>query len=254
MVDGLILAAGRGSRLGGITDSIPKCLSSLCGKTLLDWQLSALSTANVRQVTVVAGYRADALNGDFSKIVNPRWDEGNMVRTLMCAQHILEKCTHVISYSDIAYHHSSVTALLDVDEDIVITYDRRWFELWSLRFDNPLDDAETFCSVDGKLASIGDKTDDLSCIQGQYMGLIKVTPAGWKKIFRYLNVLSDAEINKLDMTSLLQKLLHAGEDIATVAVDGSWVEVDLPSDIHLYEEKCFDVDENNIRWLHDWRC
>ena len=35
----LILAAGRGSRMGKETESKPKCFSILSGKRLLDWQL-----------------------------------------------------------------------------------------------------------------------------------------------------------------------------------------------------------------------
>ena len=49
------------------------------------------------------------------------------------------------------------------------------------RFKNPLKDAETF-NFDKKnyLKAIGDKTNSLEKIKGQYMGLFKITPRGWK--------------------------------------------------------------------------
>ena len=38
----VILAAGRGSRLGALTDALPKCLTVVAGRALLDWMLDAL--------------------------------------------------------------------------------------------------------------------------------------------------------------------------------------------------------------------
>jgi NDP-sugar pyrophosphorylase family protein len=35
----IILAAGRASRLGSITENTPKCLLPVGNKTILDWQL-----------------------------------------------------------------------------------------------------------------------------------------------------------------------------------------------------------------------
>ena len=44
----IVLAAGRGSRLGDLTASSPKTLTELSGKPLLQWQLDSLRAANVK--------------------------------------------------------------------------------------------------------------------------------------------------------------------------------------------------------------
>ena len=49
----VILAAGRGSRLGALTDLSPKCLTIVAGRTLLDWMLDALSQSGIEQVLIV---------------------------------------------------------------------------------------------------------------------------------------------------------------------------------------------------------
>ena len=54
----IILAAGRGSRMGDATASKPKCLNVLNDKCLLDWQLLSLRDAGIEEVTVVRGYRS----------------------------------------------------------------------------------------------------------------------------------------------------------------------------------------------------
>lgn len=80
----IILAAGRGSRMGEATASKPKCLNLLAGKELLRWQLESLSKANIENVTVVRGYRSYMLEGNFETIDNTRWNETNMVASLFC--------------------------------------------------------------------------------------------------------------------------------------------------------------------------
>ena len=48
----IILAAGRGSRMKGLTDEKPKCLNKLLNRSLFDWQLSALRAAGISNIVV----------------------------------------------------------------------------------------------------------------------------------------------------------------------------------------------------------
>lgn len=76
----IILAAGRGSRMKGLTDQKPKCLVELRGKTLLEWQLKALREAGVSEIAVVTGYRRELLAAyGLTEFHNPRWAETNML-------------------------------------------------------------------------------------------------------------------------------------------------------------------------------
>lgn len=59
----VILSAGQGSRLAPLTASVPKCLIEFSGRTLLEWQLAALSDAGIAQVTVVTGFEAEQVRG-----------------------------------------------------------------------------------------------------------------------------------------------------------------------------------------------
>ena len=231
----LILAAGRGSRMGELTNDQPKCLTEYQGRSLLDWQMDALKKAQISNITIVGGYRYEMLtNHDAAMVVNTRWAETNMVGSMLCADQFLSGGA-LISYSDIIYSSDVVRSLRDASGDIVITYDTRWHELWKLRFDNPLLDAETF-SVDtaGRLIDIGRRTDDLSEVNGQYMGLLKFSERGWKQTKKVLDDLDQQSTDKLDMTSLLQFLIKNGEEIQTVPVAGNWFEFDSAADLALY--------------------
>ncbi len=180
-LEAIILAAGRGSRLNEMTASQPKCLTEIAGHSLLEWQIMTLKDAGIKRISVIRGYLKETLTPaalalDFKTIDNDIWAETNMVSTLTCANKLLDASTCIISYSDILYAPEHVKALLVNTEDIAISYDTEWEKLWRLRMENPLSDAETFIQKDGLLTEIGQKTTDISKIQGQYMGLIKITP------------------------------------------------------------------------------
>lgn len=247
----LILAAGRGSRMGALTAERPKCFVPLFGKPLLEWQMEALRDAGVEQIAIVTGYMAEQFQGRGDALFhNPRWAETNMVSTLACASAWLEAGPCVVSYADILYHPRHVRALLDTNSDLALTYDLLWNGLWGLRFDNPLSDAETF-RVDGKnhLTEIGGRPRSLEEVQGQYMGLLKFAPAGWRKVKAFLDSLSPRERAKLDMTSLLRRLLETSNEIEAVPVRGEWCEVDSEQDWQLYQSRLSSLDP----WSHDWR-
>ncbi len=246
---GVILSAGRGSRMKSLTDQKPKCLLELAGQPLLHWQLAALRQAGLKRIVVVRGYRAETLVGDFETAENPRWEQTNMVQTLLCALPTVGPRSIVVSYADIVYKPDHIRALMVAKGDIALTYDRDWEALWRLRNENPLDDAETFREMDGKLLEIGGKTTDIRDIQGQYMGLLKFTTAGQNTVQNYLNTLPPAVADKLDMTSLLRGLLGLGTAITAVPVSGGWCEADTEEDIHLYEQQL----TTPGLWSHDWR-
>lgn len=246
----IILAAGRGSRMGSLTSRHPKCWTELGGHTLFQWQVAAFRSIGINEIGVVTGYLAEVFESQpVETFNNPRWSETNMVVSMMAAKKWLSTETCILSYSDIVYHPSILEKLVSSRGDLVITYDRSWKGLWELRFDDPLDDAETFVLDDqGKLADIGRKTDDMRDIQGQYMGLLRTNPQSFAEIEKTVMNLSPKERDKLDMTSLLQKLLHTGYPIDTAPTEGKWLEVDSETDLRAYQKR---IESGN--WEHDWR-
>ncbi|MCA9394934.1 MAG: phosphocholine cytidylyltransferase family protein [Candidatus Omnitrophica bacterium] len=245
----VILAAGRGSRMKGLTDEKPKCLNELLGRPLFDWQQESLREAGITDIVVGRGYRKELLTGDFQTADNDRWDQTNMVYTLLCAAPYLRADTCVVSYADIVYHPDHVRALMAAAGDVVITYDTLWRPLWELRFPDPLADAETL-RIDerGIIQEIGQKAASLEEIQGQYMGLLKFTPQGWGQVEELLNQMPPADLDRLDMTSLLQKVIRRGIPINTVGVKGRWCEIDSETDLDVCTKHA-----NTDQWEHDWR-
>ncbi|ALG75541.1 nucleotidyl transferase [Azospirillum thiophilum] len=232
----IILAAGRGSRMKAMTEDRPKCLVEIAGRSLLDCQRAALTGAGAGPLAVVRGYRGEAFEGrGLTLFDNPRWAETNMVMSLVQAAPWLSAEPCLVSYADIFYPAETVCRLMAAEGDIVISYDPDWLALWQSRFADPLADAESFLlDATGRVVDIGRKVQSLDEIQGQYMGLLKFTPAGWAQVTGYLDGLEPAARDKLDMTGLLSRLIAAGVAIRAVPSAPGWGEVDSESDLDHY--------------------
>jgi choline kinase len=233
----LILAAGRGSRMGTLTDDRPKGLMTLRGRTLLDWQLSALREAGITQVGLITGYRRELLShlADL-EFHNPRWAQTNMVSSLRCAQGWLAQETCIVSYSDIVYSADAVRSLASSTADLAVAYDPHWLELWTRRFGDPLLDAETFrMDPEGALAEIGQKPGHVSDVQGQYMGLLRFTPRAWSVFTDIHSALPPDRQDRIHMTGMLQHVIDSGRlPVAAVPYSGEWGEFDTAQDLRLF--------------------
>ncbi|MFN0105805.1 MAG: phosphocholine cytidylyltransferase family protein [Bryobacteraceae bacterium] len=231
---GIVLAAGRGSRMKNLTDDRPKCLIEVRGRPLLEWQITALREAGISEIAIVTGYRREMLTGwGLTEFHNPRWEETNMVSSLACARAWLEAEPCIVSYSDIFFESPAVKLLMDSTTPLAIAYDPNWRALWTRRFGDPLLDAETFrLNPDGTLAEIGGKPQSADVVEGQYMGLLRFTPEGWKEVLRIRSVLTPAECDTMHMTGTLQKIIEAGKSaIWAVPYTGLWGEIDSAEDL-----------------------
>src|SRR6202050_1650897 len=239
MMRAVILGAGRGSRMGHLADDRPKCFVELEGKPLIERQIAALRRGGVDEIGVVRGYRAEMIDfPGLSYFANERWAETNMVMSLAAASAWLRSGPVIASYADIFYRSELVRGLAGAPGELVISYDRAWRNLWTLRFADPLADAETFrINAAGQLLEIGGKTTRIEDIEGQYMGLLKFTPPAWSKIEALLGTLDAAVRDRLDVTGLLRRLLVEKElAIGTFGTEGPWGAIDNSEDVALYRK------------------
>lgn len=236
----IILAAGRGSRMAEGTKDKVKCLTQLQGHSLLEYGLFSLKRAGIQDadIGIVTGYQAQTLDGAVSHYFhNQNWDKTNMVVSLMQAQEWLRREPCLVCYSDIVYEAKTIQRLMNSTAEIAITYTTNYLELWSKRFDNPLDDLETLIVEAGQIRQIGQPAENLADIQGQYMGLLLFRPAGWVKVESLIGRQGalPKSLDVLDMTTLLQALVTDGQDIQAIPTDDFWLECDDMNDVSLYE-------------------
>src|ERR1700685_4422857 len=105
----VILAAGRGSRMGALAQDRPKCLVELAEKPLIRRQIAALRAGGVSTIGIVRGYLGHLIDiKDVTYFENLHWAETNMVMSLVAAAAWLQSGPTVISYADIFYRSDIV--------------------------------------------------------------------------------------------------------------------------------------------------
>jgi choline kinase len=237
----LILAAGQGTRLRPLTDDRPKCMVELGGVPLLHRQLAALAEAGLTDVSVVVGYHADRVAAPGIELIsNDRYATTNMVSSLFCAESVFRSGEDILlSYGDIVCEPRLIREVAKSRAALAVAVDLDWRKYWELRFDNPLDDAETLrLRADGTIAEIGQKPAKMDEIQAQYLGLLKISAAGARDLlaaYRRLRQISALACDRMFMTDFLQYLIVKGYPVHAVPVRHGWLEIDRLFDIELYE-------------------
>ncbi len=257
----IILAAGQGTRLRPFTDDRPKCMVEVNGRSILERQLDTMHACGIvdSDITIITGYRHDVLQDKFANtqisiIVNEEYEKTNMVCSLMCARSLMETQEDIlISYGDIIYNETVLKKILASEEAASVIVDDGWYEYWSARCENPLDDAETLMfDEEDYLTEIGQKTTELSRIQSQYIGLMRFQKNGLKSL---LDLSAEAEkrsregkklwrtertYQKMYMTDLLQGLIDEGNKLKAVHIQRGWFEIDDRDDLKVVESQLGD--------------
>ena len=241
-MNALILAAGQGKRLGNLGKLKPKCLTKIFGKPIIERQIETLAHEKIKPIYIVTGYKNIFLkNYNLNEFYNGQYESTNMVYSMFKANDLFKKDEEdlIISYGDIIYEKNNLTKLIESDAEISIMVDLNWRKLWSLRFPNPLDDAETM-KIDAGLniIELGKKTEDYNEIQGQFTGLLKFRKDSLPKIKSYYEnlKLNIRDYENLFMTDFIQLLIDSGFKVKAVPVFGGWLEIDTENDIKCYEK------------------
>ncbi|MBL0727929.1 NTP transferase domain-containing protein [Piscinibacter sp. HJYY11] len=240
----VILAAGEGTRLRPHTDHLPKTLVPLLGQSLLARQMSVLARAGVSDLSLVVGYHAECLSGLGPRVfLNERYGQTNMVASLYCAKALFDGSDDVlVAYGDIVYEPRVLAAMLASRAPVSVMVDLGWWDLWSLRMDDPLADAETLkLAPSGAVVELGRKPRTLEDVEGQYTGLFRVDRAfAGDFLSRYESLMQAPSFEgqpteKMFMTSYLQHLIDDGVTVQAVPLQHGWLEVDTVSDLARYE-------------------
>ena len=245
MTRALILAAGQGSRLRPLTNDKPKGLVEFAGLSLLQRQIDTLKVCGIKNIQIVTGFCAEQIEQlGQSTCHNRDFANCNMVESLFCAEEFMATNEDlIIAYGDIVYQTDNLLKMLQSQADIALMIDKQWHKLWSLRFEDPLVDAETLMINErGYITEIGNKPDDMTQIQGQYTGLIKINAtkvSDFIGFYRNLNRNMDYDgkcFEQMYMTRYIQLLIDHGWQVSAIEVNSGWLEVDTLSDLQLYQK------------------
>lgn len=256
----IIVAAGRGSRLGKETDIIPKTMVKVGGRPILHHQLDALAAAGIDDIVVVRGYRGDLIDGGPHRlrfVENPEWERNNILASLLYAASEMDG-GFFFSYSDIVYAPGVALALAETAREVeahatgtkatsgALIVDRKWDETYVGRTLHPIAEAELAhvegAPPDARVAKVGKLVVPAAEASGEFIGLAWFSATGAQALRTVWNDALAAggleapfgrarALRHAYVSDALNALSDAGHRFAPVYIDGRWREIDTGQDL-----------------------
>jgi choline kinase len=247
----ILIAAGRGKRLGPHTEEIPKCMVEVAGTPILGWVWQALSRVGVDELVVVRGYRGDVLERFVRSLVpkaifvdNHEWETNNVLLSLGCARAYLDQPAYV-TYSDIVFTPGVAEAAAASTAEIGLVIDREFRSVYVGRDQHPLEEGEVAdLNANGSVARVGKKALPVPEAVGEFIGLSRVGERGMATVAAAFDELGArfagrhhepfqraARYRNAYLTDLWQELIDRGVRLDPILIDGQWREIDTGQDL-----------------------
>ncbi len=249
----IIIAAGRGRRLGPHTEEVPKCMVQVGGRSILEWQWRALAAAGIEELVMIRGYRAEVLTSFARELVptarfhdNHEWTSNNVLLSLACALESLDEPV-LVSYSDIIFTPEVARAAAHSPEELGLVIDRDFREIYHGRDQHPLDEAEVAKVHGDDVAQVGKRALPAEGADGEFIGLLRLGAHGVAALRTALAELLERyrgrehepfqraqTFRNAYLTDLLQDLIDARRPelpARPIWIRGQWREIDTGQDL-----------------------
>ena len=247
----IIPAAGEDPSLSSILNGKPKSMFEIAGKTLLDWQISALNSNNLTNITVITGYKSREMKAEgITFQENKNYKRGSELHSLMEAR---KKMTNgfIMLYSDILFEENIMSKILACQGDIVLVVDN------TMQYHAPeTNKIQDFVISKNKhlptrrkigfaceniISKIGSKLNPETATH-EFIGLAKFTKTGAEQLLQtyedcvknYHGKLQEADnINQFKFTDLIQEMIDRGYVANFLEIHKGWLEIHSTEDIEL---------------------
>jgi choline kinase len=212
-VTAAILAAGVSSRLRPLTDTIPKTLLTIVGRTLLQRTIEALQDNGVERCVIVCGYRREAIEQFIDTlnaripvafVVNPLYDSTNNNYSLWCARTEVIGGPMLLLDSDILFDPRILGRLLRSPHENALVV-KNSTNLGP-------EEIKTEEDTSGLILRIG-KDIDPQKASGESIGIEKFSPLVVQRLFAILEQTKDRDEF---YEASFQELINRGEKIYAV--------------------------------------
>lgn len=233
----VVLAASKGKNLGVLTDDKPKCMVPIKGEPIIKTLIDGFNDHGIKNINVVTGYKPEAVDAlSVATTHNPDWETTGELASLLTAK---DKLTGdvIISYGDIAFREYVFAALLQSEAPITAVVDssRKNFgstkQLDLLRTDQP--HKPSFVDIEYTLVKM-DPTIPTSEADGEFVGLVRLNPAGLKTFLSAVEALKAEDGNYLQRSipEVLSFIAQSGRGKVNIQfTHGDWLDLDDVQDL-----------------------
>lgn len=241
---GIIIGAGRGSRLMPTTADTPKCFADVNGRRIVDWAIRSFAENGIEQISFIGGYQIEKVRAaypGFKMHHNAGWEGNNILASLMCAEAEMDE-PFICCYSDILFRPGVIQRLLAVKDDIAIAMDTDWRARYAHRSAHPTGDAEKVTVANGTVTRIHREIEDGQA-HGEFTGISKFTKQGASVLKEHYHRCRERydgkpfrearEFKKAYLIHLYQEMVESGVRFAHADTPGGYMEIDTQEDFTL---------------------
>jgi choline kinase len=235
---GVILAAGMAKRLRPLTDTKPKCLLEVGGKTLLQRTIDAMASAGVKELLLITGYREQMIRDFVDKayhdsdlvfhfIDNADYEHNNNIYSLWMAGEKVRGQEFLLMDSDILCDPAAVLRIAS-EKEAALAVNRH--ELGEEEMKVVVDDQMRITEIC--------KTCRPEDAMGESVGIEKMTAAYSEALFRELDqmILNEGLID-IFYERAFERLIPQGHTFRVIdTTDYFSYELDTPEDFHRAQE------------------
>ena len=213
---GVILAAGKGTRLRPLTEKVPKPLIEVGGRPYLAYLLERFRFAGCGEVWLIVGHRGDHIvrrcgQEAFGMKLRYAWQvvQDGTAKALLLAEEFVKEVPFLMCWGDIIAAPENYTALWDRYEhgDCAMTMLVNWMDDVSAGADVTLDGE--------RVVDIVEKPPSPKPGWNQ-AGIFVLSP----RIFHYLRQVQPSPRGEYEFTDAVRLMLQAGEKVVAVPVQG----------------------------------
>jgi choline kinase len=234
----IILAAGLANRLRPLTDTTPKCLLTIGGKTLLEMTINNILKNGINEFIIVTGYREsmikDFIGQKYSELsirylTNSDYENNNNSYSLWMTKEYVTGDSLLLD-SDILFDYRIISKLLKSPHT----------DSLAVNTNHKLGEEEIKVIIDSanKIQHIGKHLDPAECF-GESIGIERFSLPLFKKLGSVLErkIVRENNVNEFYEASF-QELYDSGNAMYAVDVsDYKCMEIDFPGDLKRAEEE-----------------
>lgn len=221
----VILAAGRGTRMGTLTEELPKPMLPLAGRPILEHVIERLRDAGFSRFAVVVGYRREVIEQHFAgQGIEFRQQEttDGTARATLLAREFVGNDDFLLTFGDIlcdSVDYAAMAKKMDRDPQADAVGAVRWTE-------DPWQGAAVY-EKGGVVRKIVEKpTKGTSTTHWNSAGIYCFRA----KVFDELQRVPLSPRGEYELTSAVESLVDSGR-VLIHSVDGIWRDIGRPEDL-----------------------
>ena len=226
----MILAAGMAKRLRPLTDTMPKCLLKVGGRTLLERTVEAMRQAGISEFVVVTGYRADMIRDfltaydeslSFTFLHNADYEHNNNIYSLWMAGEVVRGKDFLLMDSDIFCDPAAVVRIAQEPESALAVNRHECGE----------EEMKVVVDGDMRITEIS-KTCSPADAMGESVGIEKITADYSEALYKELDqMILEEELIDIFYERAFERLIPQGHTFRVVDTSSYFsYEIDTPED------------------------